>query len=273
MREPLLTLAFALTLAASPALAAITPDPGGAGAWGAGLSLLADRAGPLLAFDQAAHQFAPGPEGARHIAWNLAASHARLFELDAFGRTRVAFGARAQNWCAAVGIESFGPVESRRVRFVAAGARRLSAFDCGAAWSEWRAPGGSRAGSLDLALATRAPRGVRAAIALRSLAAGGAPGARSDPDWTAEAAWGRAPSSVFLAVTRDLAGSRVGGGVALAAGPLVVSFGALGEPWSWSLALVAGGSLARTARVHAGYARIVHPSLGLSELWESGVTW
>ncbi|MGH7724385.1 MAG: hypothetical protein ACREOU_03060 [Candidatus Eiseniibacteriota bacterium] len=276
-----------LSFLALTATAAVTPDPGGAGAWGAGLALLADHEGPLSAFDQPA-RLAGKREGppatiattaatATSFDIGIAGSRARLFELDALARSRLALGVRAGAWGGALGLESFGPPEARRWRALCALALRRSSFDVGASWNEWRSEGAgdraNRGGSLDLALVARGPRGFTGALALRALAAGGHPIARPDPDWTLEVAWRTRPVSAFLAVTRDLAGSRAGGGLALVAGPLSIRAGAVGAPWCGSLAILFTGRVAGHAHANAGYARVSHPSLGLSEEWEGGIEW
>lgn len=281
-------IAGSCACAAGSTPAAVTPDPGGAGAWGTGLSLLADLPGPLVGFDQPAGlagerapgERAPGEgglsDGPPRLA--LAVARARLFELDALSRTRVALGVRASTWGGALGLESFGPREARRTRLIAACAMRLEPVDLGASWSEWRTAAGpsahgDRAGALDLGLRARGPGGLAAGLALRGIASGGHVAARPDPDWSIETAWITRGASAFLAVTRDLAGSRAGGGLSLGAGPLSVRAGAFGAPWSWSLAILAGGRIAAAARVQAGYARVTHPMLGLSEIWEGGIEW
>jgi hypothetical protein len=249
-----------LILAARPAFAGVVPDPGGAGAWATGGALLADPSGPLTLFDAPARL-----AGGRFV---LAAQRARLFELDDLGRTRVAIGATRDAWSGALGYEAFGPVEARRTRAVAGLALGAPGRAVGMAWNERRgAEGEGRAGALDLAACARV-RAVTFQLAARGVLAGGDPAVQADPDWTIEAAGALGPARAHLARTRDLHGTRTGGGVALAAGPLAVSAGALGPPWSWTLGFLVGAAHAR-----AGFARVVHPVLGASDVLEGGAAW
>lgn len=250
-------------LLAIPARAGVVPDPGGAAAWALGGALLADRAGPLLVFD------APARLATGHGRWALGIERARLFELDALARTRVAAGLARAPWSLALGLETFGPSAARRTRLVAGLARAWPSAELGAAWNERRGPAGAgRAGALDAALSARVRRRWSLQLSARGLLAGGDPGVQSDPDWTAELAADLGPARAHLARTRDLHGARTGGGVALAAGPLVVRAGALGSPLSWTI----GFGLARRG-AHADFARVVHPVLGESDAISGGMSW
>ncbi len=255
-------LACALLLAscASPAQAVLLPDPGGTGAWGAGLALLADPAGPLAAFDQPARLgFGDGSP-----TFALAASRATWFGVPELARSRVAlrFGARAL--ALAVGAVRLCPAEARLARVTAAAALRLRHLDAGAAWHEARG-----AGALDAGLATATSGdGLAFALAARAIASGGDPRARPEPDWTLEGAWRRGHARMHLALTRDLVSTRAGGGVALERAGFALSAGAFGSPWAWTLALSWNGRIAG-----GGYARAVHPVLGASEQAEARVAW
>jgi hypothetical protein len=252
---------------AGAARAGVTPDPGGAGAWGAGGALLADRAGALLVFDAPARL---DPGGARLV---LSAQRMRLFELDALARVRVAVGVARAPWAAALGFESFGPAVARRTRLVCGAALAGQNASIGAAWNERRGPlGTGHAGALDAAVSARVRERVSFQLSVRGLLAGGDPDIAADPDWTFEVAGDLGPARAHLARTRDLHGARTGGGVALAAGPLAVHVGALGPPLSWTIGLLLGASRARGG-AHAGFARVVHPVLGASDTIEGGVTW
>jgi hypothetical protein len=268
MKRALLALALlALPRAAAPA---IVPDPGGAGAWAAGIAPLADAPGPLALFDQPARL---DPGGAR-VA--LAAQRTRLFELDALTRVRAAVSVPRARWTFALGVETFGPLEARRSRVVLGAALARAGTMMGAAWSERRGPvPGGRAGALDAALAARLPgaRGrLRAQLSARGLLAGGDPAAAADPDWTAEVALDLGPARAHLARTRDLHGARTGGGVALGTARLSLAIGAVGPPVSWTIGFGVGGAAGRGA-AHAAFARVVHPVLGASDAVEGGVSW
>jgi hypothetical protein len=142
-------------------------------------------------------------------------------------------------------------------------------MDVGASWNERRgASGTGRAGALDAALSARVRQRWTLQLSARGLLSGGDPDVQSDPDWTAEVATDLGPARAHLARTRDLHGARTGGGVALAAGPLVVRAGALGPPLSWTIGF---GLLRRGAR--ADFARVVHPVLGASDALSGGVSW
>jgi len=261
------TWLLGLLLLACTARAGVTPDPGGAGAWGAGGALLADRAGALLVFDAPARLDAGG---ARLM---LSAQRTRLFELDALARVRVAMGVARAPWAAALGFESFGPAVARRTRVVLGAAVTKRNAALGAAWNERRGPAGTgHAGALDAALSARLRERALFQLSVRGLLAGGDPGVAADPDWTAEVAGDLGPARAHLARTRDLHGARTGGGVALAAGPLAVRVGALGPPLSWTIGFLLGASRGRGG-AHAGFARVVHPVLGASDTIEGGVTW
>jgi len=247
--------ALVLLLCAGAAWAGVTPDPGGAGAWAAGGALLADPAGPLVLFDAPA-RFAGG----------IAVQHARLFELDALSRTRIAAAFVRGSWSGALGWESFGPVELRRTRAILGISYRSSV---GVAWSERRGSGEEgRGGALDLAARAEPLRRLEVQASARGVLAGGDPRVAADPDWTIEAAFDLGPARAHLARTRDFHGARTGGGIALAAGPLSVLAGAIGPPWSWTL-----GCLVGVTRARAGIARVVHPVLGASDVLEGGASW
>ena len=247
-------LALAFLLVAGPGLAGVVPDPGGAGAWAAGGALLADPASPLVVFDAPVR-----------LAKGIALQHARLFELDALTRTRVALGLEHGAWNAAIGYETFGPPELRRARAVFGIAYRGM---LGAAWSERRGVAAEgRGGALDLA-GHLDVRDVDVQVSARGVLSGGDPAVAADPDWTVEAAYTLGPARAHLARTRDFHGARTGGGIALAAGPLSVLAGAIGPPWSWTLGCLVGVSGAR-----AGLARVVHPVLGASDVLEGGASW
>jgi hypothetical protein len=268
VRRALVATVVALACVAGSARAAVSPDPGGAGAWAAGVTLLSDGPGPLLVFDQPARL---DPGGAR-VAIGLA--RARLFELDELTRLRAAASWTRDAWTAALGAETCGPAAARRARLVLGLALVRGATALGAAWNERRAPGGTdvgRAGSLDAAVATRHRR-LALQLSVRGLLAGGDPLVQADPDWTAEAAFDLGPARAHLARTRDLHGARTGGGVALDAGPLAVRAGAVGPPLSWTLGF-AVGARAHHAAAHAAYARVVHPELGASDALEGSVAW
>jgi hypothetical protein len=243
-----------LFLAAS-AHAGVTPDPGGAGAWAAGGALLADPAGPLVVFDAPAR-----------LEGGIAVQRARLFELDALSRTRVAASFVRGAWAGGLGYESFGPAELRRTRAMLG----LSYRDrFGIAWSERRGSADEgRGGALDLAARARFARAFEVQASARGVLAGGDPRVAADPDWTIETAFDLGPARAHLARTRDFHGARTGGGIALAAGPLSVMAGAIGPPWSWTLGCLVGASGAR-----AGLARVVHPVLGASDVLEGGASW
>ncbi len=272
MRLALPALALALALAARVASAGVVPDPGGAGAWATGAAPLADLPGALALFDQ------PGridPAGGRAA---LSVQRARLFELDALARVRAAFAIRRAPWSAALGFETFGPAEARRSRLVLGAALARAGTWVGAGWSERRGPvfgGRGRGGSLDASAAARVP-GTRgralAQLSLRSLLGGGNPDVLADPDWTAEVAFDLGPARAHLARTRDLHGARTGGGVALGTGRLSLSAGAVGPPLAWTLGF-AVGARAGGGGARAGFARMVHPVLGASDLLEGGVSW
>jgi hypothetical protein len=256
MRRALLLL----FLIARPACAGVVPDPGGAGAWAAGGALLADPAGPLTLFDAPARL-----AGARFA---VAAQRARLFELDELARTRVGLAATRGAWAAALGYEAFGPSAVRRTRAVLGLALSGPPGAVGIAWNERRgASGEGRAGALDLAACARVRR-FTFQLSARGVLSGGDPAVQADPDWTIEGAGALGPARAHLARTRDLHGTRTGGGVALAAGPLGIAAGAIGPPWSWTLGLLVGAAHAR-----AGFARVVHPALGASEVIEGGASW
>ena len=256
MRRALLVL----MLLARPAGAGVVPDPGGAGAWATGGALLADPAGPLTLFD------APARIAGARI--QVAAQRTRLFELDELSRTRVGLGAARGGWAAALGYESFGPPAVRRTRAALALALDRPQGAVGLAWNERRGAGGEgRAGGLDLAACARVRR-LTFQLSARGVLSGGDPAVQADPDWTIEGAGALGPARAHLARTRDLHGTRTGGGVALAAGPLGIAAGAIGPPWSWTLGLLVGAAHAR-----AGLARVVHPALGASEVLEGGASW
>jgi len=256
MRRALLVL----VLLARPAFAGVVPDPGGAGAWAAGGALLADPAGPLTLFDAPARL-----EGGRFA---LAAQRARLFELEDLARSRVGLAAARGAWAAALGYEAFGPPDVRRTRAVLGLALTRSGGAFGLAWNERRGGSGEgRAGALDLAACARLRR-VAFQLSARGVLSGGDPAVQADPDWTIEGAGTLGPARAHLARTRDLHGTRTGGGVALAAGPLGIAAGAIGPPWSWTLGVLVGAAHAR-----AGFARVVHPALGASDVLEGGVSW
>jgi len=259
---------FALLLVASPARAAVTPDPGGASAWGAGLALLADAPGPLAVFDQPARlDDRTSPARRVHIA--LGASRARLFELDALTRTRLALSAGRGPLAAALALETFGPEGARQTRVALGVAARRGSVHGGMAWNEHRAHDtDSGAGALDAGLVVGVRPRLTFALAARSLASGGDPAARPDPDWTIEGALDAGVATFHLARTRDLSGGRTGGGIALVAGPLQVVAGAVGPPTVWSLAIGARGGPARAA-----FARTTHPSLGASDLIDGTLSW
>jgi len=247
-------------LVAQPSFAGVVPDPGGAGAWATGGALLADPAGPLTLFDAPARL-----HGGRFV---VAAQGARLFELEDLGRTRVGVGAARGGWAAALGYEAFGPSVARRTRAVLGLALSRSSGAVGVAWNERRGVAGEgRAGALDLAACARVRR-LSFQLSARGVLAGGDPAVQADPDWTIEGAGALGPARAHLARTRDLHGTRTGGGVALAAGPLGIAAGAIGPPWSWTLGLLIGAAHAR-----AGLARVVHPALGASEVLEGGASW
>jgi len=258
MRRALFVLV--LVALAGPSFAGVVPDPGGAGAWAAGGALLADPAGPLTLFDAPARL-----SGARFQAF---AQRARLFELDELARTRVALGGARGAWAGAVGYESFGPSELRRTRAMVGLALTRPEGAVGLAWNERRGAGSEgRAGALDLAACARVHR-LTFQLSARGVLSGGDPAVQADPDWTIEGAGSIGPARAHLARTRDLHGTRTGGGVALAAGPLGIAAGAIGPPWSWTLGLLVGAPHAR-----AGIARVVHPALGASEVIEGGASW
>jgi hypothetical protein len=261
------TLVLVALLLAGGARAGVMPDPGGAGAWGAGGALLADRAGPLTLFDAPARL---DPGGARFA---LSAQRARLFELDALARVRAAAGIARAPWAIAIGFETFGPRALRRSRLVGGLAVSRAGGSVGLAWNERRgASGPGRAGSLDAAVCARAPGRVELQLSVRGLLSGGAPEVEADPDWTAEVGMGLGPARAHLARTRDLHGARTGGGVTLAAGPLSVRAGAIGPPMSWTIGFLIGAAR-RHGAAHAGFARVVHPELGASDTVEGGVSW
>lgn len=256
MRRALLLL----MLVAQPSFAGVVPDPGGAGAWAAGGALLADPAGPLTLFD------APARLAASRFA--VVAQRARLFELDDLARTRVGLGAARGPWAAALGYEAFGPSAVRRTRVVVGLALDRPAGTVGLAWNERRgAAGEGRAGALDVAACARVRR-WSFQLSARGVLSGGDPAVQADPDWTIEGAGVLGPARAHLARTRDLHGTRTGGGVALAAGPLGIAAGAIGPPWSWTLGFLVGAAHAR-----AGLARVVHPVLGASDVLEGGASW
>ncbi len=265
MRRALL---FVLLMGAADAVSAgVTPDPGGAGAWGVGGALLADSAGPLALFDAPARL---GPEGARV---GLAVQKMRLFELDALSRVRIAVACTRAAFTVALGHESFGPAPARRSRLLLGLSWMDSGKALGVAWSERRGSGiAGRAGSLDLAVSTRLKGRVDLQLSVRGALSGGDPDVQADPDWTAEVASDLGPARAHLARTRDLHGARTGGGVTLAAGPLSVRAGAIGPPLSWTIGFGLGASL-RKATARAGFARVVHPELGASDMIEGGAAW
>ena len=256
MRRALLLL----VLSAQPSFAGVVPDPGGAGAWATGGALLADPADPLTLFD------APARLAGRRFA--VAAQRARLFELDELARTRLGVAATRGAWAAALGHEAFGPAALRRTRAVVGLAWTRPNGAVGVAWNERRgAQGEGRAGALDLAACARVQR-LTFQLSARGVLAGGDPAVQADPDWTIEGAGFVGPARAHLARTRDLHGTRTGGGVALAAGPLAIAAGAIGPPWSWTLGFLVGAAHAR-----AGFARVVHPALGASDVLEGGASW
>ena len=266
-----LALALALALAALDVDAAVQPDPGNAAAWASGLSLLADPAGGLALFDQPARLFPPG-----RARLSLGAARARPFGFDPLARVRAGVASARGAFGASLGIETFGPPGARRTRIGAALAWRdvtpARTLSLGAAWHEARrAAGGTGAvlgsGALDAGVVLER-RSWACALALRSLASGGAAVARADPDWTAEARLVASPAQLFAAVTHDLGGTRTGGGVSFAAGPLVARAGAFGAPWTWAFGL----SLARGAATFA-VAKSEHPRLGASDAWDGGISW
>lgn len=258
-------LVFVLLLGSGDAAAGVMPDPGGAGAWGAGGALLADPAGPLTLFD------APARLGAGHIA--LGAQKTRLFELDALARVRVAGSYSRAAWAVAMGHESFGPASARRSRLTLGLSWTGNGKALGVAWNERRGAGDTgRAGSLDGALSARLRQQLELQLSVRGALSGGDPDVQADPDWTSEVAFDLGPARAHLARTRDLHGARTGGGVTLAAGPLSVRAGAIGPPLSWTIGFGLGASLRRgTAR--ASFARVVHPELGASDVVEGGAAW
>ena len=127
-----------------PATPAIVPDPGGAGAWAAGIAPLADAPGPLALFDQPARL---QPDGGARVA--LGFQRTRLFELDALTRVRAAVSVPRARWTFALGVETFGPVEARRSRVVL-GAALARAGSCLRRRME-RAPGPGARGPRRLA--------------------------------------------------------------------------------------------------------------------------
>jgi hypothetical protein len=72
-----------------------------------------------------------------------------------------------------------------------------------------------------------------------------------------------------VALTHDLAGSRIGGGAALAAGPVIVRAGAFGAPWTLAFGLSIGGP----GNVRGTVTRTEHPALGASDAWQGEVAW
>lgn len=271
MRARLAGLTLAALAAFTPAArAAVQPDPGNAAAWAGGLALLAESPGGLALFDHPARIAATAP---RRIALGLAG--ARPFGFDALSRHRVAASARRGAFALALGVEAFGPPEARRTRAGVALAWSSApapgqGLALGAAWHEARRTtphGRAGSGALDAGVVVERGR-VAGSIALRSLASGGAPLARADPDWTAEARLDAAPARLHVALTHDLAGTRAGGGMAFAAGPVTVRAGAFGAPWSAGVGL----SLGRGGAV-VGLARVQHPVLGASDAWSGGLAW
>jgi len=269
MRAALILLVLLST--ARPASPAIVPDPGGAGAWAAGIAPLADAPGPLALFDQPARV---QPDGGARIA--LAAQKTRLFELDALARVRAALAIPRARWTLAVGVETFGPATARSSRLVLGAAVARADTRLGAAWSERRGPApGGRSGGLDAAFAGRLPGAggrLRAQLSARGLLAGGDPGVAADPDWTAEVALDLGPARAHLARTRDLHGARTGGGVALGTARLSLAVGAVGPPLSWTIGFGIGGASGKGG-ARAAFARMVHPVLGASDVVEGGVSW
>lgn len=268
----LLVLAGLVSLAgARPVDGAVQPDPGQAAAWASGLSLLADAPGGLALFDQPGRLFPAG--GARH---GVDIARARPFGFEALARARIGGVIVRGALGGSLGLETFGPAGARRSRLGIALAWRsvtpARTLAAGAAWHEARRDGltpgaAARSGALDAGVVLER-RAVAAGLAVRSLASGGAPVARADPDWTAEARLDVAPARLHMALTHDLGGTRVGGGLAFAAGPLAVRAGAFGAPWTWALGL----SLGRAgASFHA--ARSTHPQLGASDAWHAGAAW
>ena len=265
----LLLVPVLLAAAAASAAAAVQPDPGQAAAWASGLALLADPPGGLALFDQPARLY---PDGTARHAFGVA--QARPFGFDALARPRVGGVLVRGALGAALGLETFGPAGARRTRLGVAFAWRSvtpgRTLAAGAAWHEARREAmtaGPRSGALDAGVVLG--RGaLAAALAVRSLASGGAPVARADPDWTAEVRLDVAPARLHAALTHDLGGTRLGGGLAFAAGPLAVRAGAFGAPWTWALGLSLGRG---GASFHA--ARSTHPRLGASDAWHAGVAW
>jgi hypothetical protein len=248
----------------------VQPDPGNAGAWASGLALLADPPGALGLFDHPARLAGAGASG-----FALGLARARPFGVEALARSRLAVAVRRGRFAAAAGVETFGPRAARRTRAGlalawSAPAAAGHALALGAAWHEARrATPRGRAGSGALDAGGFARRGrLAASLALRSLATGGAPVARADPDWTAEASLEAAPARLHVALTHDLGGTRAGGGLSFAAGPVTVRAGAFGAPWSAGVGLALGGGGAQIA-----VARAHHPALGASDAWTGGVAW
>jgi len=255
---------LACLLVVKPAGAAVQPDPGNAAARACGLALLADPAGPLAVFDQAARL------GSSHVA--IASATMRPFGLDALTRTRLALAVRVPHGATlALGFETYGPETAQRTRLVAGLAVQRDAFEVGAAWSEIRreraAADAERAGALDAGLAWT--RGALAgAFAARALASGGAPGARPDPDWTLEFRADVGPARIHGALTHDLGGTRPGGGLAFAVGPARLRAGAFGPPWSGAVGVGVGarGFALAAVRTH-------HPELGAGDAFDAAVAW
>src|SRR6185369_1271473 len=108
-----------------------------------------------------------------------AVQRARLFELDALSRTRIAASFGRGPWAAGLGYESFGPAELRRTRAVLG----LSWRSFGIAWSERRgASDEGRGGSLDLAARARFAQAFEVQASARGVLAGGDPRVAADPD-------------------------------------------------------------------------------------------
>jgi hypothetical protein len=262
---------------APSARAAVQPDPGNAAAWASGLALLAEPPGGLALFDQPARIAAAAP-----ARFALGLARARPFGFDALARHRLAGSARRGAFAAALGVETSGPREARRTRLglalawtrppraPEAASARAGGLALGAAWHEARrvTPRGTAgSGALDAGVVIERGR-LAASLALRSLASGGAPIARADPDWTAEARLAAAPARLHVALTHDLGGTRLGGGMSFDAGPVTVRAGAWGAPWSAGVGLSLGRGGAALA-----FARAQHPALGASDAWTGGAAW
>ena len=197
-------LAFVIAfVVARPAAAAVQPDAGNAAAWATGLATLADPPGALAGFDHPARLFPAGPR--RHA---VGVARARPFGYDALARARLGAAGTRGALAGWLGLETFGPAGARRTRFGAglawrtARAGEADALAVGAAWHEARRGGGegdaARSGALDAGVVLERRRSALA-LALRSLASGGAAVARADPDWTAEARLDVAPARLHLA--------------------------------------------------------------------------